>query len=110
MKVMVLIKVAGADEDKVAPTQEMMQAMEAYNEKLIKAGIMLEGGGLKPSSFGAQVVFEKGTTSVVDGPFTESKEILAGYWIWKVSSLEEAVEWVRQCPASPDPDHREVLE
>jgi hypothetical protein len=110
MKVMVLIKVAGADEDRVAPTQAAMEAMGAYNEKLVKAGIMLEGGGLKPSSAGAQVVFEKGTTSVVDGPFTESKEILVGYWVWQVSSLEEAVEWVKKCPSDPDSDWREVLE
>lgn len=110
MKVMVLIKGTGADEDKIAPTQEMMAAMGAYNEKLVKAGIMLDGGGLKPSSHGAQVVFEKGTTSVVDGPFTESKEIIAGYWVWQVSSLEEAVEWVKQCPTDPDSGLREVIE
>ncbi|MDP9842789.1 YciI family protein [Streptosporangium lutulentum] len=110
MKVMVVIKVSGADEDKIAPTREMVAEMEVYNEKLIKAGIMLDGGGLKPSSEGAQVVFEGGATSVVDGPFTESKEIIAGYWVWQVSSLEEAVEWARQCPANPDSGMREVLE
>jgi hypothetical protein len=110
MRVMVMIKVEGANEDKITPTPEMMAAMGEYNERLIKAGIMLDGGGLRPSSAGAQVVFEGGTTSVVDGPFTESKEIIAGYWIWEVSTLEEAVEWARQCPASPDGTMREVLE
>jgi hypothetical protein len=110
MKVMVLIKGTGADEDKIAPNPQMMEAMGAYNEKLIKAGIMLDGGGLKPSSQGAQVVFEKGTTSVVDGPFTESKEIIAGYWVWQVSTLEEAIEWVKQCPTDPDSGMRELIE
>ncbi|WP_214110156.1 YciI family protein [Acrocarpospora catenulata] len=109
MKVMVTIKVDGASEDKVAPNPEMMAIMGAYNEKLLKAGIMLDGEGLKPSSAGAQVVFEGGTTSVVDGPFTESKEIIAGYWIWQVSSMEEAVEWARQCPHDPA-GTREILE
>jgi hypothetical protein len=120
MKVMVMIKVDGADEHKLEPfadlaadeitaTKEMLAAMGEYNEKLVKAGIMLDGGGLKTSRAGAQVVFEGGTTSVVDGPFTESKEIIAGYWVWQVNSIEEAVEWAKQCPASPD-GRREVLE
>ncbi|MGW4641465.1 YciI family protein [Sphaerisporangium sp. NPDC004334] len=110
MRVMVMIKVSGADEGKITPTPEMMAEMGAYNEKLVKAGIMLDGGGLRPSSDAAQVVFEGGTTSVVDGPFTESKEIIVGYWVWQVSSLEEAVEWARQCPSDPGSGTREVLE
>ncbi|MET8144934.1 YciI family protein [Sphaerisporangium sp. NPDC005288] len=110
MRVMVMIKVSGADESAIVPTPEMMAEMGAYNEKLVKAGIMLDGGGLRPSSDGAQVVFEGGTTSVVDGPFTESKEIIVGYWVWQVSSLEEAVEWARQCPSDPGSGRREVLE
>ena len=110
MKVMVMIKGAGADEDKIKPTREMLDTMNAYNEKLIKAGIMLDGGGLRPSADGARVIFEGGTTSVVDGPFTESKELIAGYWVWQVSSMEEAVEWARQCPADPNNDVRGVLE
>ena len=76
--------------------------MTAYNEQLVKAGIMLDGAGLRPSSAGAKVVLEGGTTSVVDGPFTEAKEIIGGYWIWQVSSLEEAIEWAKQCPSDPD--------
>lgn len=110
MKVMVMIKGSGADEGKIAPTQEMLAAMGTFNERLVKAGIMLDGGGLKPSSDGVQVVFEAGTTSVVDGPFTEAKEIIAGYWIWQVRSLEEAVEWAKQCPADPGSGMRGILE
>lgn len=110
MRAMVMIKGSGADEDKIAPTQEMLEAMGAYNEELVKAGIMLDGQGLKPSSEGAQVVFEGGTTSVVDGPFTEAKEIIAGYWVWQVDSLEEAVEWAKRCPSDPTGALRQVLE
>ncbi|MGK5740400.1 YciI family protein [Micromonospora sp. URMC 103] len=107
---MVLIKFAGADEDRLTPTREVVEAMAAYNERLVKAGIMLDGGGLRPSAEGIQVVFEGGTTSVVDGPFTESKEVVGGYWLWQVDSVEEAVEWARQCPDSPDTGVRSVLE
>ena len=110
MKVMVIIKTTGADEGALAPSQEMFEAMTAYNEQLVKAGIMLDGDGLKPSSAGAQVVFERGETSVVDGPFTESKEIVAGYWVWQVSSLEEAIEWVKRCPTDPAVGQRGVIE
>ena len=110
MRVIVMIKGTGADESKIAPTEEMLAAMGAYNEELVKAGIMLDGQGLKPSSDGAQVVFEGGTTSVVDGPFTESKEIVAGYWVWQVSSLEEALEWAKRCPSDPASGLRAVLE
>jgi hypothetical protein len=100
MKVIVMLKGAGADESKIASTREMA-AMGDYNERLVKAGIVLDGAGLKPSSEGVQLVFEGGTTSVVDGPFTEAKEIIAGYWIWQVNSVEEAVEWAKQCPIDP---------
>ncbi|RKN52238.1 YciI family protein [Micromonospora costi] len=110
MKVMVLIKFAGADEHRLTPTREVIAAMADYNERLVKAGIMLDGGGLRPSADGVQVVFEGGTTSVVDGPFTESKEVIGGYWLWQVGSVEEAVEWARQCPDSPDTGVRSVLE
>jgi len=98
MRVMVMTKGTGADEGKGEPSQEMFEAMQTYSEQLVKAGIILAGEGLKPSSAGAQVVFAAGGTSVVDGPFTESKEIIAGYWIWEVSSLAEAVEWAKRCP------------
>ena len=110
MRALVMIKGTGADEDKVAPTKEMFEAMGAYNEELVKAGIMLDGQGLKPSSEGAKVVFEGGTTSVVDGPFTESKEIIAGYWVWQVDSVEEALEWAKRCPTDPAAGLTQVLE
>ena len=95
-----MLKGAGADESRIASTRAML-AMGDYNERLVKAGIVLDGAGLKPSSEGVQLVFEGGTTSVVDGPFTEAKEIIAGYWIWQVNSVEEAVEWAKQCPIDP---------
>jgi len=108
MKVLVMIKGDGADEGQIAPTQEMFETMGAYNEQLVNAGIMLAGEGLKPSKDGAKVVFENGETSVVDGPFTEAKEIIAGYWIWQVSSMDEALEWAKRCPSTPG--LRSVLE
>jgi|SRR5690606_30583534 len=110
MKVMVMIKGSGADEGKATPTQEMFEAMTAYNERLAKAGILLDGAGLRPSSAGAKVILEGGTTSVVDGPFTEAKEIIAGYWIWQVNSFEEALEWAKQCPVDTSLGARQVLE
>ena len=103
MKVLVMIKGEGVDEDRAAPTDEMFAVMNVYNEQLVDAGIMLGGGGLQPSSKGAKVVWDtSGEVSVVDGPFTESKEIIAGYWIWQVSSLDEAVEWAKRCPSTPE--------
>ncbi|WP_028045705.1 YciI family protein [Cellulomonas sp. URHE0023] len=102
MKVLVMIKGDGADEAATAPNDEMFAVMNAYNEQLVSAGIMLGGEGLKPSSEGAKVVFEGGRTSVVDGPFTEAKEIIAGYWIWQVTSLDEAIEWAKRCPSTPE--------
>ena len=110
MKVMVMIKGSGADEGNATPTPEMFEAMTAYNERLAKAGIMLDGAGLKPSGDGVKVIMEGGTTSVVDGPFTEAKEIIAGYWIWQVNSLDEALEWARQCPTDAGLGERQVLE
>ena len=102
MKVLVMIKGDGADEEKVAPTDEMFAEMNVYNEQLVNAGIMLAGEGLQPSSKGAKVVWDtSGEVSVVDGPLAESKEIIAGYWIWQVSSLDEAVEWASRCPSTP---------
>jgi len=101
MKVMVFVLMDPKDETGTMPRDELLAAMGAYNEELVKAGIMLEVGGLKPTSAGARVAFQGGTTSVVDGPFTESKEIVVGYWVWEVGSLEEAVEWARRCPSDP---------
>jgi hypothetical protein len=100
MKVLVMIKGTGADEAKIAPTDEMFREMNVYNEQLVNAGIMLGGEGLQPSAAGVKLVFDGHETSVVDGPFAEAKEIVAGYWIWQVSSLDEAVEWAKRCPTT----------
>ena len=110
MRVLVMTKGAGADEDKAAQTAEMFEQMRVYNEQLVNAGILLGGDGLQPSAMGAQVVFSETGTSVVDGPFTESKEVIAGYWIWEVRSLEEAVEWAKRCPYDPRYGADQVLE
>jgi hypothetical protein len=110
MRVLVMTKGASADEEKATPTAEMFEQMKAYNEQLVNAGIMLGGEGLQPSAKGAQVVFTETGTSVVDGPFAESKELIAGYWIWEVRSLEEAVEWAKRCPYDPRYGAGQVLE
>lgn len=110
MRVMVMTKGDAAEEGKSEPTTEMFEKMRVFNEQLVKAGIMLGGEGLKPSGAGAKVVFSTLGTSVVDGPFTESKEVIAGYWIWEVSSLAEAVEWAKRCPFDPSYGDSQVLE
>lgn len=99
MRVMVLVKANEESEAGRMPTQDELAAMGAFNEELVKAGIMLAGEGLAPSSQGKRVRFEGGGKStVIDGPFAESKELVAGYWIWEVKSLEEATEWLRRAP------------
>ena len=98
MRVMVLIKAAEESERGEMPSQELLAAMTTYNEELVKAGVMLAGEGLHPSSKGVRVVFAGDERRVVDGPFAETKELLAGFWIWQVKSLDEAVEWVRRMP------------
>ena len=98
MRVMVLIKADKTSEAGVLPSETLLTEMGAFNEELVKAGIMLEGEGLKPSSEGKRVKFSGEKRTVVDGPFVETKELIAGYWLWKVKSMEEAVEWVRRCP------------
>ena len=98
MKVMVIVKATADSEAGVMPTVEEMTAMGNFNEQLVKAGIMLGGDGLRPSSKGARVRFSGAKRMVIDGPFTETKEVIAGYWIWEVKSLQEAIEWVKKCP------------
>src|SRR5689334_15851680 len=110
MRVMVMTKGDAADEGKGQPTQEMFEKMQEFNEKLVKAGIMLGGEGLQPSAAGAKVGFSTEGTTVVDGPFTESKEVIAGYWIWEVSSLAEAIEWAKRCPFDPSYGGSQILE
>jgi hypothetical protein len=98
MKIMVLVKATQDSEAGVLPTQELLTAMGEFNESLVKAGILLAGEGLRPSRLGKRVRFSGKTRTVIDGPFTETKELVAGFWIWQVRSIEEAVEWVKRCP------------
>ncbi|MBX3198919.1 MAG: YciI family protein [Labilithrix sp.] len=109
MKVMVIVKATKNSEAGLMPSEELLTAMGNYNEELVKAGIMLAGDGLHPSAKGKRVVFSGGKRSVVDGPFTETKELVAGYWIWQVRSMDEAVEWARRCP-DPMPGEDAELE
>jgi hypothetical protein len=113
MKVMVIVKATKTSEAGIMSgeaTQKMFAEMGKYNEELVKAGIMQSGDGLKPSSFGKRIKFAGGKASVViDGPFAETKELIAGYWIWQVKSMEEAVTWARRCP-DPSPGDEAELE
>jgi len=95
---MVLVKATKDSEAGVMPSTEMLTAMGKYNEDLVKAGVMLAGEGLHPSSKGARVQFSGSKRTVIDGPFTETKELVAGFWMWQVKSMEEAIEWVKRCP------------
>jgi len=98
MRVMVIIKATKNSEAGALPSQQLLEEMGKYNEELIKAGIMQAGDGLKPSSKGKRVRFTGPKREVVDGPFSETKELVAGFWIWQVKSLDEAVAWVKRCP------------
>jgi hypothetical protein len=98
MKVVVFVKATQESEAGLPPSTELMDAMMKYNEELVKAGIMLDGAGLQPSSKAARVRFSGHDRTVIDGPFAETKELVAGYWLWQVKSLAEAVEWVKRCP------------
>jgi hypothetical protein len=98
MKVMVLVKASKSSEAGVMPSQQLLTEMGKFNEELVKAGIMLAGEGLKPSSKGARVRFSGAKRIVIDGPFAETKELVAGYWLWQVKSLQEAIDWVKRCP------------
>jgi hypothetical protein len=109
MRVMVMIKATSNSEAGVMPSQELLGEMGKFNEELVKAGVMLAGEGLHPSSKGKRVRFSGGKKSVIDGPFAETKELVAGYWIWQVKSMEEAVEWVRRCP-DPMPGEEAEIE
>ena len=98
MRFMVIVKANKDSEAGIMPTEELLTAMMKYNEELVKAGIMLAGDGLHPSSKGARIRFSGDKRSVIDGPFAETKELIAGFWIWQVRSLDEAIEWVKRCP------------
>ena len=112
MRVMVIVKAtqdSEAEQTPVAGHEEMFEAMGKFNEELVKAGIMLAGDGLKPSRFGKRIHFNGSKRSVTDGPFAETKELVAGFWIWQVRSIEEAVEWAKRCPnPMPGPSDLEI--
>jgi hypothetical protein len=107
MKVMVLVKATRDSEAGRMPTAELLGAMGQFNESLVKAGILLAGEGLKPSTQGKRVLFSGSRRSVTDGPFAETKELVAGFWLWQVRSMEEAIEWVKRCP-NPMPTDSEI--
>ena len=109
MKVMVIVKATKNSEAGAMPSEQLLAEMGKYNEELVKAGIMLAGDGLHPSRSGKRIRFSAGKRTVVDGPFTETKELIAGYWIWQVRSMDEAVEWARRCP-DPMPGEDAELE
>jgi hypothetical protein len=102
MKVMVIIKATKASEAGQMPSQQLLTDMANFNEQLVKAGLLLAGDGLHPSKKGARVRFSGKDRLVIDGPFAETKEVIAGYWLWKVASLQEAVDWVKRCPNPHD--------
>ena len=98
MRFMVVVKATKDSEAGVLPDEKLLAAMGKYNEELVKAGVMLAGEGLRPSSKGARVRFSGANRTVIDGPFAETKELIAGFWMWKVKSKDEAIEWVKRCP------------
>ena len=104
MRVMVMVKATKESEAGQMPSTELLAAMGKYNEELVKAGVMLAGEGLHPSAKGKRVRFSGKSRTVVDGPFAETKELVAGFWLWQVKSMEEAVEWVRRCPNPMESD------
>jgi hypothetical protein len=109
MKVMVIVKATKNSEAGIMPDEQLITAMGKYNEALVKAGVMLAGEGLHPSSRGKRILISGDRRAVTDGPFAETKELIAGFWLWQVKSMEEAVEWARRCPP-PMPGEASVLE
>ncbi|ATB50558.1 YciI family protein [Corallococcus macrosporus] len=109
MRVMVIVKATKNSEAGVMPDEKLMTDMGNYNEELMKAGVLLAGDGLHPSTKGKRIRFAEGKKRVIDGPFAETKELIAGYWIWQVKSMDEAVEWARRCPP-PMPGEESELE
>lgn len=107
MKVMVLVKATKSSEAGAMPGEKLIEDMTRFNEELADAGVMVAGEGLQPSSKGVRVRFSGGDRTVVDGPFVETKELVAGYWIWEVRSLADAIEWVKRCP-NPMPEDSEI--
>ena len=109
MRVIVFVKATEDSEASVLPSPELIEAMGKYNEELINAGIMIGGDGLKASKFGKRIAFDGASRSVTDGPFAETRELVAGFWIWEVKDMDEAVEWARRCPnPMPGPSDLEL--
>ncbi|WP_181702582.1 YciI family protein [Chthonobacter albigriseus] len=109
MRVMVLVKATADSEQGVMPSAELMEAMGKFNEELVNAGVMLAGDGLHPSSKGKRVAFDGTSRTVIDGPFAETRELVAGYWLWEVRDMAEAVEWAKRCPnPMPGPSELEI--
>ena len=108
MRVMVMVKATRYSEAGKMPGEELLAEMGTFNEQLVKAGVLLAGDGLHPSSKGKRVRFSGGTRRVIDGPFSRTGELVAGYWIWRVRSMEEAVEWARRCPNPMPGDNAEL--
>jgi hypothetical protein len=109
MRVMVIVNATKNSEAGVMPSEQLLTAMGKYNEELVRAGVMLAGEGLHPSAKGKRLVFAAGTKNVIDGPFAETKELIAGFWLWQVKNMDEAIEWARRCP-DPMPGEQAVLE
>lgn len=107
MRVMVIVKASKDSEAGVMPSEQLLAAMTKYNEELTKAGVLLAGEGLHPSAKGVRVLFSGAKRTVIDGPFAETKELIAGFWLWQVKSMEEAIEWLKRCP-NPHPEETEV--
>ena len=112
MRVMVFVKATEDSEKGLPPTEdmtEMFEAMGKFNEELVNAGVMVDGDGLKPSSFGKRIAFDGASRAVIDGPFAETRELVAGYWIWEVKDMDEAVAWAKRCPnPMPGPSELEI--
>jgi hypothetical protein len=109
MRVIVMVKATPESEAGIMPSEQLLTEMGAFNEELVKAGVMLAGEGLHPSKRGARVAFKGDQRVVTEGPFAETRELVAGFWIWKVTSMEEAIDWARRCP-NPMPDSEGILE
>ena len=109
MRAMVIVKATKNSESGVMPSEKLLAEMGKFNEELVRAGVMLAGEGLHPSSRGKRVVFSGGKKVIVDGPFAETKELIAGYWLWQVKNMDEALEWARRCP-DPMPGEQAILE
>ncbi len=109
MRVMVMVKATKDSEEGMLPSSELLEAMGKFNEQLVAAGVMLAGEGLKPSSIGKRIAFDGPKRSVIDGPFAETRELVAGFWLWEVKDMAEAIEWAKRCPnPMPGPSELEL--